>query len=379
MNDTAHLSESNLARQGELSTAQQPTTLHETATTLEDSAKNSESVRDALLTCLGTLSHTPATAADDDARAATLGRLKKSVTTGLGGTAIAEDVEGQALTAEAALACLVELQTKWQVEMDDESLRQVLAYTDAGDGWTTEEAAAMAGQLVDAALPEHKVPSFIVESILQQHLRPLFSQSTTKVTASGRPVLFEQGEPRAYRGLETPSWKRGGLQIMSLFRWAVQHADDIVIRDHWPLFTPVLLTLIEDEDTAVRVHGLGTLGAFVDKCPLRILATTGIAKVFEESMFPSLLFLPTLTPEDQSVEIIKAAYKVLLILAKKDPDTKSSARRHLLDKMLRNGVFAAHDHASQYMRIVETLMTTLISVVDALEIFAVKHLQRPKQ
>jgi hypothetical protein len=43
--------------------------------------------------------------------------------------------------------------------------------------------------------------------------------------------------------------------------------------------------------------------------------------------------------------------------------------------MLRNGIFAAHDHASSYMRIVETLMVTLISVVDALEIFAVKHLQ----
>lgn len=90
---------------------------------------------------------------------------------------------------------------------------------------------------------------------------------------------------------------------------------------------------------------------------------------------PTVLFLPSLTPEAESVMLLRPAYTALLALAKVDEDPRSLGRRRQLDKMLRDGVFAAHLHASEYVHIVEVLMDVTADIVSALGIFAAKHLQ----
>lgn len=167
---------------------------------------------------------------------------------------------------------------------------------------------------------------------------------------------------------------------------------EALIKDNWPLFTPVLLTIAESEDHSTRLSGLDMLTPFIQRCPPGILHTTGIATVFEEAVLPSLLHLPSLTPEPESVRVITAAYTVLVALVEKHEDsvtdtttttttttTKTTSvakrRRELLDRILRRGIFTAYDHASQYVGIVEVLMRTMATVVDLMGIHAVKHLQ----
>jgi hypothetical protein len=148
-----------------------------------------------------------------------------------------------------------------------------------------------------------------------------------------------------------------------------------LIQANWPLFTPVLLALLEDRETLVRRKGLDILITFIEKIPPKILTSTGIGTVFQEAVFPTLLYLPTLTPEAESVTLLRPAYAALLALAKADEDQRSLRRRKQLDQLLRDGVFAAYHHSSEHLRIVEVLMDATSEIVAALSIYAAKHLQ----
>ncbi|KAF4125338.1 Protein of unknown function (DUF2454) [Geosmithia morbida] len=117
------------------------------------------------------------------------------------------------------------------------------------------------------------------------------------------------------------------------------------------------------------------MSTFLDKCPAKVLKSTGIGKVFQDAIFPSVLFLPSLTPEAESIQIMQPAYRALIILAEKDPDTSSPTRRLLLDSIIREGILTAYDHASSYIHVVETLLRTLATVVNCLGVYTVKHLQ----
>jgi hypothetical protein len=114
---------------------------------------------------------------------------------------------------------------------------------------------------------------------------------------------------------------------------------------------------------------------FLSKCPPNILTSTGIGTVFQDAIFPTLLYLPSLTPEPESITLLRPAYAALLALAKTDEDTGSAGRRKQLDKLLRDGVFAAYHHASEYIHIVEVLMDVTADIVSALSIYSAKHLQ----
>ena len=154
------------------------------------------------------------------------------------------------------------------------------------------------------------------------------------------------------------------------------------MKRHWPLYVPVLVTLVEDADVAVRQRGIDILNRFLATCPAAVLRASGIDAVFQESVLPSLLFLPSLTPEAESVPLLRAAYRTLLTLAlaaddndDDDDQARGKKRRALLDRVLREGVLAGYFHASQHIRVVEVLMQSAEQLVEALQVYAVKHLQ----
>ncbi|KAM0548481.1 hypothetical protein ACHAPJ_009804 [Fusarium lateritium] len=148
-----------------------------------------------------------------------------------------------------------------------------------------------------------------------------------------------------------------------------------LIQQHWPLFMPVLLALVENETIEIKARGLRILTAFVSKCPAQVLQSTGIGRVFGDATFPLLLYLPSVTPEDQSTSVLIPAYDVLIKLAESSGNPDSLERRQLLDKVLRDGIFAGHFHASQHTRIVEVLMQKTAAIVNCLGIYSIKHLR----
>lgn len=92
---------------------------------------------------------------------------------------------------------------------------------------------------------------------------------------------------------------------------------------------------------------------------------------------PCLMHLPSLTPETESLQLLKAAYPALIALAcmqfteKKQQDARCKA----LDRILRYGVLKGYSHAGENVRIAELLMEQVVDLVIEMGVASVKHLK----
>ncbi|KAJ6443111.1 tat pathway signal sequence [Purpureocillium lavendulum] len=148
-----------------------------------------------------------------------------------------------------------------------------------------------------------------------------------------------------------------------------------LVASKWPLFLPALVAFIGDHDARVRERGLWLVSAFLHKLPTETLRHSGVGDVLQDAIFPTLASLPTLTPEHESAQLLRAAYPVLLQLALADLDAQNWHGWRVLDKILRDGVLESYSHASHYATIAEILMHTAASIVRYLGIRSARHLQ----
>lgn len=154
-----------------------------------------------------------------------------------------------------------------------------------------------------------------------------------------------------------------------------------ILRKNWHQYTPVLLTLLDETSTPFKLCALATFRTFWDKCPTEIMQQTGLAQVFEDAIFPAVLYLPGLTPEDESVQVLDATYPALLAIAgvgagRRRLEQFSDKQRKLLHRIVRGGVLTAYHHSgAEHVRIAEVLCRQLRRVVSGMGILAVKHLK----
>ncbi|KAF5668594.1 tRNA nucleotidyltransferase [Fusarium denticulatum] len=278
------------------------------------------------------------------------------------------------LLTEAAVASLSILCSKYRINLDQITLVKLTAVTDPQDPWTTAQAAAAASKLLSEHLKGESLNGFITKAVLQKHLKPLFMKSSSRITASGRPSQYDIVDDRSRPVIEVQSWRTQAPWAEATIQWTVNMSTTSLIKQHWPLFLPVLLTLVESESTKTKARGLMTTREFMNRCPAQVLQNTGIGRVFADVIFPLLLYLPSVTPEDESTNILIPAYDVLIKLAQATGDTNSIERRRLFDKILRDGVFAGYFHASQHTRIVHVLLQKATAVINSLGIYTLKHL-----
>ena len=292
------------------------------------------------------------------------------------------------------LSLLQTLREDWQSTLTDRALLTLTAFAGDGDPWSTPKTRDIATSVLlnqggKNSIGGDRLITLISQTILLTTLRPLFSRSRpAAITRSGRKAAFPQDERDGHdlMNKDTPEskpWKFRHVYAITVFTWAVDNADEELISKSWHLFTPVLLSLLDDGETYVRVRGLNSLATFLQKFPARLLRDTGLGQVFEEAVFPTVLFLPSLTPEHESLQLLPQAYEALLIVASKlsgdDSDaggkTDLQSKNRLLDKILRQGVFVGYDHAKTHIRITETLLNVTDSIIGHMGISVVKHLK----
>ncbi len=120
---------------------------------------------------------------------------------------------------------------------DNDILLTLASFTDPSLAWipqppltTTQRATALLNTLFLNS--NKKKQQFIVEGILRQYLRPLFSKTKppASITASGRKAEFT--DPVAGRGegipdesSKTKPWKYNDFRAVPVFAWAVDEAD----------------------------------------------------------------------------------------------------------------------------------------------------------
>ncbi|KAI1299152.1 hypothetical protein F5Y03DRAFT_397773 [Xylaria venustula] len=266
-------------------------------------------------------------------------------------------------------------------------------------------------------LPRTERARFIIEDVLTGFLRPIFAKSRpTAVTASGRAAAFPEPPSRYTQGdgfggaddiITAKPWKYTQRYAVTVFEWSVENADTDLLQEHWPLFTPVLLTLLDEpQPVSLKLRALSIFRTFWRLCPDGLLMRTGLADIFEQAVFPTVLNLPSLTPEAEPCDLLAAAYPALFDMAgledldsvittaksidvkaesrnsqaasdKRDLQSKgfSEAQRKLLDKLVREGIMVGYHHAKQYIRLVDFLCQTLRRLVSGMGILSVKHLK----
>lgn len=143
------------------------------------------------------------------------------------------------------------------------------------------------------------------------------------------------------------------------------------------MFIPPLLTLLDDLQTDVRRRGLLVLAEFLKKVSSKVLKQTGLGEVFEDAVIPTLLFLPTLTPVEESMRLLRPAYSALFLLADvRFPEHEDQFEKmKLLDRIMRQGIFQGYHHSADSVPIVKLLLEQTGILICRMKMYAVKHLK----
>jgi len=177
----------------------------------------------------------------------------------------------------------------------------------------------------------------------------------------------------------TKPWKYKETWALSLLQWVFQSLDERNVEREWGFLVPPLLTILDDTDVQIRAKGCKMLQCLLEVTPPQLLKRTGLGPLFENSLYISTTYLPSLTPEDDSIMILEAALPALLTLLNSTcppvpkGQTYDPVRTKALDKFLRKGILLSYIHAGEHARIAETLLNQLPPILKSMGIDSVKH------
>lgn len=236
-----------------------------------------------------------------------------------------------------------------------------------------------------------ELSSSLVRHFLKLTIRPHFAKTrSSNVTASGRKVETAVLPKRI--GMEptedvTKPWKSGKeAQGLELLAWVVSALDERLVEEMWPMIIPPVLTLVDDWESKYKRIGAQLLQQLLAITPPLLLERTGLGEVFEGALMPAMTNVPTIVPEDESVELLSVVYPALLTLAqvrfpmdlpsgsKRPSSDVQRERTKYFDRILRDGILQGYDIAGQYPRVVTLLFQKLVSVLNGLGPESIKHL-----
>lgn len=147
------------------------------------------------------------------------------------------------------------------------------------------------------------------------------------------------------------------------------------------------MILLDSPNSLAQLKGLKILTTFVRKMTSRILEQTGLGAVIEDAIHPILLYLPPITPLNESLSLLPAAYDAFFTLfeirySSLTPSSQSQTNQNQkvisLTRLLRRAIIPSHGHSSISSRydpmIEEIILTQLPRLIRALDIHSVAHL-----
>ena len=258
------------------------------------------------------------------------------------------------------------------------------SFTDLKDPWTTQEAYTIAQDSLSAQLQSlQKIPKgndILIKDLLLNHIKPHFIKSTNpSLTSQARKAISPLPGPSAPSDFESANkpWKFQSPHIVTIFRWILTQLDASLVEAHWPLIIPPLLTILDDVSVTYKIKGCELLLLLLNVAPAALLRRSGLGEIFHNTLMPYLLYLPTLTPEEESVPLLNAAYTALisLTLARYPTPSSAASKTKSLDAVFRYGILKGHAHAGENVRIAEVLMKKTTDLISAMGIYCVKHLK----
>ncbi|KAJ5940272.1 hypothetical protein N7516_000440 [Penicillium verrucosum] len=222
------------------------------------------------------------------------------------------------------------------------------------------------------------------------------------ITSAGRKNFHPQTLPRfgaSDLDASTKPWKTTDIYVGAVLSWILsqyQPEDKTQFETHFQLFVPTILAMIDDNNLPFKTKGCALLTQLlqpIQKSGSDILRRTNLTSVFEDAVTPCLLSLPSITPEDRSLEILGAAYPALLSTLKtayKGPtqsEKDKEAHTTSLAKILRSNLISSFHHVSSstpasgstasfpHSRLSTFLLEKITIITNELGIHTTKYLQ----
>ncbi|KAL9044302.1 MAG: hypothetical protein Q9214_002552 [Letrouitia sp. 1 TL-2023] len=259
------------------------------------------------------------------------------------------------------------------------------SFTDERDAWVTrgayEDARVLLSQTLGRIKGSSKLYQTLMTQILRHQVKPLFAKSKTPLlTAQGRKAIYPL--PAAFETVDVDAgnklWKYRSPHIVTVFKWVLEQIDGPLVESNWPLIIPPILTLLDDASVECKIRGCESLLSLLKKTHSSLLERTGLGEVFHNALLPLLLYLPTLTPEEESLPLLEVVYTTLIELARaRHPaDGQRHLRLKTLDQVFRYGILQGYSHAGEHVKIANLLLHKTTSMVHEMGIHFVKHLNR---
>jgi tRNA nucleotidyltransferase (CCA-adding enzyme) len=238
---------------------------------------------------------------------------------------------------------------------------------------------------------QSELSSRLAAHFLRLTVRPLFSQtSQSTLTSAGHKAPDRDiGARKHDEETDKPPWKDAKYaSAIELLKWSITVQDTKSIEVNWALLIPPILKMIDDIDLAWKAKGCSLLNLLLQRTPTSVLSRTGLGDVFCDTLFPLFTYLPTFTPESESIALFDEVFPALMTLMNvTHPSTSPSLpvdttslftpREKFLDRILRDCILAPLSHAPPYTfpKLGATLISHLPQLLSVMGIHSVKHLQ----
>lgn len=213
---------------------------------------------------------------------------------------------------------------------------------------------------------------------MPDYTHPAVTGQGRRNTANTAPRGFDI----TYDDAAAKPWKKKEHQALEILRWVIRNIDSDSVEQHWHLLVPPLLSMVDDHQVFFKARGCELVTLLLRKTPTSLLAKTGLFDVFREALMPCFGFLPTLTPEDESIDLLAHAFPALLALHSVGfpSDHALDARKKIrstsfLDTLVRKGIFATYAHCPENIHISIVVLQNFSSINDTLGLESVKHLK----
>ncbi|KAL8738337.1 MAG: hypothetical protein Q9181_000847 [Wetmoreana brouardii] len=258
------------------------------------------------------------------------------------------------------------------------------SFTNAEDPWTSDDAHGlsrlMLSEYLESIEGKPKALEDLITNLLRERVKPLFVKSRNPIlTEAGRKAsspTIGNSSSTDFESADKP-WKFETPHIVAVFEWILQQLDASLVQAHWPLVIPPLLTTLDDVSIKYKIRGCKLLQILVRVAPANLLERSGLGEVFHNTLTPYLLYLPSLTPEEESIPLLDSTYDALISLTRArypNPDT-GTQKIKTLDAIFRYGILKGYAHAGENVRIAELFMQKSADLVGAMKIYCVKHLK----
>ena len=235
-----------------------------------------------------------------------------------------------------------------------------------------------------------ELSSSLASNFLRLIVRPLFSQARNPIlTPAGQRAPEWDTKIRHHGEYATAEpWKDPqNASAIDLLRWSITVQDTKSVEANWALLVPPMLKMIDDIDLHWKATGSSLLTLLLERAPPTLLSRTGLSNVFSDSLFPLFTYLPTLTPEIESIALFDEVFPATLALAVVAHPTSTSSspsstslstqREKFIDRVIRDGILSPLFHAppATYPKLGTSLLSHLPALLEMTGIDSVKHLQ----